>query len=391
LILLLFGERLWGSIVKDIPYNPYVPLTVVTVLAGTSAILPRTIFRVRGEAKKFVTINFFQALSSVTLSVSLVVFFGMGALGPVVGLLVSSAAFFFVYLYYLREYLSPSFSWSIVKKSLAFGLPDSPVRFGNWALKMSNQLVMQYYLPLSAVAIYSVAYSVGTVFFELVVAGINTAVLPFYYQTVIDEGKEKAKEMFSYVAVYNTTLVLFLALFVVLWGKELVLLFASSKYLESVAVVPLIAGSCVFQDLFYIPSRSLYMMKKTIYLLPLLFITVSVNLMLSFLLIPRYGIFGAAIATMMAYLLRIVATLIVSQRVYRIPYDYPRFGKALLAFIVIVAVNHYLAEWNGLMMLATKSVLLGTYPILLYFLGFFEKRELSRLRLGVASMMGNIL
>jgi O-antigen/teichoic acid export membrane protein len=245
----------WTMIVKDVPFYPYVPLVVFGVLLGTAAILPRTLFRVRGQAKLFVTLNFIQTFLIVLISIITVVVYDMGAVGPLVSTLTVSGLFFFVYIFILREYVTFKYSWGIVKKSLGFGLPEAPVKFGNWVLKTASLLIMQYYMSLSLVAIYSVGYAVGSITFELVITGLHWAILPFYYRTAKEETEEKAKEIFAYVSTYNAMIILFLSLFTIYMGNELLAIFASSKYEEAEAIIMIVAVSCIFQYMFFIPSR----------------------------------------------------------------------------------------------------------------------------------------
>ena len=149
IVFTVLGAYFWPLIIKDIPFHPYGTLTIFTVLMMTAGILPRTLFRAKGLAKRFVLLNFLQALFIVILSVLLVVVYDMQALGPIIATFGVSILFSIVYLKYLKPYLSLAFSWAVVRQSLAFGLPESPVRFGNWALRMANQIILQYYVPLS--------------------------------------------------------------------------------------------------------------------------------------------------------------------------------------------------------------------------------------------------
>ncbi len=391
LILLFTGSFLWNRILKDIPFHPYGYLTVFTLLMTTAGILPRTIFRAEGQARRFVMINLSQALSIVSLSILLVVVFDLGALGPIAATCIVSVVFYGVFLYYLKPYLSVAFSWMIARQCLAFGLPDSPVRFGNWALKMANQLILQHYVPLALVAVYSVGFSVGNIFFDMAVSGVHWAFLPFYYETAKEETESRAKEIFAYVATYDFVLISFIALFTILMGQILLLVFASSRYADAQPVVELIAYSSIFQYSFFIPSRGLYVMKKTIYLLPLLLITVIVNLSLGFLLIPRHGVQGAAWATLIAYAVRSGLTLLISQRIYPIPYQYLRLVKVVAVFILLLAAGGRLSGFPMLVEIPAKLALLMLFPVLLFLLGFFEKQELVRLQLQTRSLSRRLL
>ncbi len=220
IVFTALGGYLWPLVIKDIPFHPYGTLTIFTVLMMTAGILPRTLFRAKGLAKRFVLLNFLQALFIVIFSVILVVIYHMQALGPIIATFGVSILFSMVYLKYLKPYLSPAFSWTVVKQSLAFGLPESPVRFGNWALRMANQIILQYFVPLSLIGIYSVGYAVGSIIFELTMSGVHSAILPFYYQTAKEEAPEQAKQIFAYIAAYTLVLILFLSLFTIFMGKD---------------------------------------------------------------------------------------------------------------------------------------------------------------------------
>ena len=178
----------------------------------------------------------------------------------------------------------------------------------------------------------------------------------------------------------NATVILFLGLFAIFLGRELLVIFASSKYTDAEPAIVILAISAIFQFLYFIPSRVLYLRKKTIYLPPLLFVAVAFNIGFSFILIPEHGIIGAAWATLLSFLIRTVITLIISQRVYYVPYDYVRIGKAVLAFLVIFSIRDFLPAWSFYALIPLKLAILSLYPVLLFAFGFFEKRELRWLQ-----------
>lgn len=377
---LFLGAPLWEYFIEDIPFRPYGILTLITVLLAAIGILPRTIFRAEGKAKRFVVLNLAQMTLIVGISLLFVIVYRMEALGPILGACIASAILYVVYLYYLYPYLTFRFSWTVAKKSLIFGLPDSPVRLGNWALKMANQLILQSYVALAMVGIYAVGYAIGSILFELVISGIHWAILPFYYQTATDEDEQEAKKIFAYVTTYNFALILLLALATIMMGKELLLIFASSKYMSALPIVHIIAISSIMQFLFFIPSRSFYLKKKTVYLIPLLLITAAINILLCLILIPNHGIMGAAWATMIAYTVRAVLAWIISQAIYPINYQYIRMIKNILAFILVLFIWYQLPDTGIVFRIIINFLLMIIYPLSIYFMDFFEKDELDQIK-----------
>lgn len=119
--------------------------------------------------------------------------------------------------------------------------------------------MLQHYWSLATVAALSVAFAVANILFELVINAVHWAIQPFYYQVAKEETQDKSDEIFAYVGTLNTTIILFFGLCTGLLGKELIWIFASSKYADAESIVTVLAISAIFQFLFFIPSRVFYL------------------------------------------------------------------------------------------------------------------------------------
>lgn len=379
-LLFALGDSIWGVVGKEIPFYPYLALTVGTVFLGNLGVLPRVLFRVQNQVPRFFRLSLIQSALTVSLSVLFVVWFALGPLGPVLATFIVAAFFFAVYGYCLRGQVRLVFRWAIARRALAFGLPEIPVRWGGWALKVADRLILQHFTSLSVVAIYSVGYSVSKMPFDLVGNAIHWAIVPFFYSTAKKESETRSKEIFSRVATYNVAVLAGLGLATVLFGRELIAIFASAKYAEAGAVVPIIVAASFLQELFYIPSKGIYLKEKTAYLPLILLIPAGLNIGLNFLLIPRFGMMGAAWATLACYAVMIVLALAISQRIYPIPYEYGRITKVILAAGIISAVGGIVPEASLLARIVMKAALLLLFPLILYLVDFFENYEIDWIR-----------
>jgi O-antigen/teichoic acid export membrane protein len=104
----------------------------------------------------------------------------------------------------------------------------------------------------------------------------------------------------------------------------------------------------------------------------------AANVGLNFWLIPRYGMVGAAISTLCAYVVLFVAMTLYSQHVYPVPYQWRRIATAVAAAVALTV----LARGLGLS-LAPSILLVLAYPLALATLGFYlpaERRHLTQLR-----------
>jgi O-antigen/teichoic acid export membrane protein len=101
----------------------------------------------------------------------------------------------------------------------------------------------------------------------------------------------------------------------------------------------------------------------------------AVNVGLNFWLIPRFGMVGAAVSTLAAYVALFVGMTAYAQSVYRVAYQWRRVVTAVGA-----AVALDVAARAGGLPLGPSFVLVAAYPLALAALGFFLPAERARIR-----------
>jgi len=99
-----------------------------------------------------------------------------------------------------------------------------------------------------------------------------------------------------------------------------------------------------------------------------------VNVILNVILIPSYGMIGAAIATLAAYVALFVGMWLRSRRIYAVPYQWRRLLTLAAAAVGLTIVGRTV----GSLPLAIALTL--AYPLVLFPLGFYQPAELQRLR-----------
>jgi O-antigen/teichoic acid export membrane protein len=99
------------------------------------------------------------------------------------------------------------------------------------------------------------------------------------------------------------------------------------------------------------------------------------NVALNVILIPPYGMMGAAIATVAAYTLMFVLMVGYAQRVFPTPYQWRRVATAAGAAVALVVAGKLLDVG-----LALAALLALAYPLALGLAGFYLPGERARLR-----------
>jgi O-antigen/teichoic acid export membrane protein len=101
----------------------------------------------------------------------------------------------------------------------------------------------------------------------------------------------------------------------------------------------------------------------------------AVNVGLNFWLIPRYGMVGAAISTLVAYVVLFIGMTLYSQSVFPVAYQWRR-----VATVLAVAVGLTIAARATGLSFAPSLALVVIYPLVLAALGFYLPAERARIR-----------
>jgi O-antigen/teichoic acid export membrane protein len=262
------------------------------------------------------------------------------------------------------------------RRALRFGLPSAVVAIGLWTVKTSDRLILQHFTSLTVVALYSVTCSVSKIAFDIVGNAVNWAVVPFVYATLKRDPEHRAKSILARLATYNVAVLVALGLATVLYARELIHVLASATYAEAASVVPLVAAASMVQLLNSIPSSGISYRERTFYFPVIVGTGAAVSLTLNFSLIPSLGMQGAAIAMLVGQTACVALTLPISQRLYRIPYEWGRLVRLLLAAVATIVAVWLVPDTSPLLYQAIKAVLLLVFPGLLLVIGFFTDDEI---------------
>jgi O-antigen/teichoic acid export membrane protein len=214
---------------------------------------------------------------------------------------------------------------------------------------------------------------------------------PFFLQ---NSEEKKVKELFSKVLTYFTLaaslILIILSLFIdnivaipVLHGRTLI----DSSYWGGLPIVPVILFGYLFNGWYVIFTAGIYIEEKSMYIPLITGIGATVNIVVNFLLIPVWGIMGAALATLGAYFAMAAGLYIVTQKFYRIEYE---IGKIIRIFfdIIIVGVIYYYLLYTDNLLIVYKLLLLIFFSLFLYIF-VFEKREIDFLRNKLSAIKQN--
>ena len=115
-----------------------------------------------------------------------------------------------------------------------------------------------------------------------------------------------------------------------LYSEEILLILTTKEFSDGFIVVPLLILSAVLASIAAYFTYGIQIEKKSSYRLAINIVTLIINCVLNYLLIPQYGIIGAASATCTSYAFLAIAGMMISQRLYYVAYRWFRILSAIL-------------------------------------------------------------
>jgi O-antigen/teichoic acid export membrane protein len=317
-----------------------------------------------------------QFFVNIGFTIYLVVVAGHGIEGHFEGLLIGQVAVLLLFAGVLLDIIRGSFSRDSAREILSFGLPLMPATLAMISLTIADRYFLRVYSSFDQIGIYGLGYNFGVIVSVLVVTPFMLSWGPTMWSV---SEKPFAKQFYARVLTYFTLVALFVALAISILSPEIIRIMSrSSAFWVAWKVVPLISISYVFYGLYFLTNVGIYLKKKTAYIPLIVGSAAVINLALNFLLIPGGGIMGAAIATLISYILLVVFAYVVSQRSYWIVYEWERLIKAAVLFLILLVFGLMVSSDSIYLTLTIKVALIILFPAALLLMRFFTPDELQR-------------
>ena len=367
--------------------TPGYTIALQLVLLNTFAIgftfIPFHVLRMQQRAREFSVLAFARSASTLVVRLLLVVGLGYGVMGVVFADLIVTAVLLTVMIRWFAPIIRPMFSTQILRDSLAFGLPRVPHGFAQQVIAVGDKFILSVFaVPLSQIGLYSMGVSVGLIQ-KIFLAAFEYAWAPFYYATVREPGAER---IFSGITTYGVAVLALMTAGLSAIAADLLEVITHGQYTAAAGVVAWTAVGVFFQGVYLMTSIGLNITRHTRYYPVSTAVAASLNVGLNVVLIPRYGIMGAAYANGIAYAAQAAIAYQFSQRFYPIRYELGRLttvvAAAAIAYLAAIALPA-MAPIVGI--LARGTTVVAVMAAGLWLGGFLqadELRILQRIRIG---------
>jgi len=319
------------------------------------------ILRAEEKSILFSGINLFNVLSSLGLNLYFVLYLQLGIYGVLLSNITTSGCIFLATFPIILKRISlKTISIDKWKKLMEFGYPFLFTGIFSMILELSDRYILLYLTDIETVGLYSAGYKIGMLMM-LVVMGFNMAWQPYFLKKKIID-----KKYINQVTIIVMSILFFLWILLLIWSNDLVRIqfwnstFFGEKYWGSTQIVPVIALAYIFHAVYLLQLPGVYLLDKPGWIAGVKGIGATVNIILNFLLIPEYGIMGAANATCLSLMLVTVIFYFINKKIFPISYNWNKLGVILITTGLI-----YFIQYNLKLDFSMKILVSISFPILI--------------------------
>tara|TARA_B110000046_G_C13025143_1_gene413540 strand:- start:3266 stop:4693 length:1428 start_codon:yes stop_codon:yes gene_type:complete len=209
-----------------------------------------------------------------------------------------STIYLFIYAKIYKFFSFKYIKYSSIKSMYLYSIPLVPNTVMWWLTNAMSKPVIEYFCGVNKVGLYAVGHKLPSVIYMVF------SVFLFSWQiTAFEEfNKKNYSEFYNKILRLLFFVLILISCFLSIFSKSLVLFITNLEYLESWKLIPIISLGVVFASLSGFVGVNFSVTKQSKYYFYSSLWGGGVSVLLNLILIPFFGVMGAAFASLVAYI-----------------------------------------------------------------------------------------
>jgi len=382
-VAFLFGPW-WGPTIFGQAGRSLISVLGLFTLFDVVRKLAQARFRLQQRPRTFVIAN---TISTVVLRGAAIAAaaFGFGALGWVVGETIGIVATVVVFWPMALSDVKPRIDRRLAAVMVPLGLSLTPSMLAHWVMMGADRYVMLAALPDAAheIGLYAVGERISTVM-QLVNAAFVLGWQRYAFENLVrSDGPQRfAHGLTLYAAVGG-----FCAFALSLLGDDLTRFITPASYNAGVVVIPMLSLAGFISGISELTSARLQHANLGVRLSVATWAAATVQVGLLFWMIPRYGIQGAAAASVVGQGIKWILILGLVQQGVPVPFEFRRLMILALVFAAVYALGGAVGADDSTARFFWQVLIVAATPLFVIGSGFLTSDETVRLRNGLRRLI----
>jgi len=299
-VLLTFsGEKIFLLLkIQNIPFNKFGPLIIWTVFFNIMNQMVISYAMANKNYRKCITMEIILFCITNVLIIFFVAVQREYSIGYIKALLLSNILFFILfYPLYIKKFKF-IFKLQFLNNTIIYGIP---IVFHTLASTIHTSIdrgILESKVTIDSLGIYTIGYQIGMIM-TVIITSINKSWQPNYFDLMSDSLENHTIEIHN---IFNPWLAIISIICCIgmLFSREILYIMTPFNYHEAAFIVPFIIYGYFLEGFYFFFSSPLLFYNKTISFPVITTICATLNILLNIVFIPLWGIYGAAIATIIS-------------------------------------------------------------------------------------------
>ncbi len=286
---------------------------------------------------RYSAIHSTQSLLGFSAGIILILVTPLREVAPFIGIIAGTVLALLIDLpFMLKQTKGGKFEKRRARAYFAYGMPICFSLMLAYILSQGDLFFIAHYMGDLSVGEYNAGYNLANRSLDVLFVWIAMAVTPIAITTLEQEGLEKTKKILKSYGEFLLLIILPAATGVALVAEPAGFILGESVREQAVSIMPWIAFAGVMNGFItYYAQRAFMLSRKTGTLAATMVLPVLLNIGLNIWLIPIHGLMGAVWATLMAYGVGLVLTLVVARRSFPLPLPLKALVQCTFACLVM--------------------------------------------------------
>lgn len=364
-IVYLLAPKISFLIFQTDSYSQLIRISVVGLVFTTISEPFLAYLRLEEKGRKFVIITSTAVLITSLISIYLVLFQKTGLIGLIAAGSIGQLFLLFLILTTVGREIKFSLNFKLFKPLVRIGFPSIFGLFAFLLIDYADRQMIERIMNVEALGIYSIGYSFGMVML-IFISAFGSAWPPFFMSFV--DKKKEAIEVFPRVMTYYLLGFSMLVVASFFFSRPITFLLTAPEFHNAYLVVGIISAAYMFKGCYLIALPGIYFANK-LYLQSLIeWVAAILNVTLNVLFISKYGLTGAAMATLISYLTLPLLAGMAARKYLKVDYEWKRNILTVLisfifSFLILEVYKEFDDNYFGIGM---STVLLFSYLYITY-------------------------
>ena len=359
-------------VLGDARFAGLVRIGALALASQSLTSLPPALLRVQGRFRVVVVVQLARLAMQVALNVLFLVHFRLGPSAIFLSTLLANLCVGGVVLAMVIQPVGLHFSRHVAAALYRFGVPLIAVQAATFILTFGDRPFLRAVTNLTSVGIYTMAYQFAFALASLTQTPFSLVWEPKRFEIATHANHDA---IYARVFVYFNVVLLTGSLAVAMFVHDVLHVIATPPFFGASDYVPVLVLSIILQGWASTQDIGILVSERTGYLAVANWVAAGVALVGYAILIPRYALWGAAIATDIGYVVRYALTYWFSQRLWPVRYTWAPVIR-LLGITAMTYALSGLIPWGPLVyMLPVRISLFVVYLIVVWYAGVLDPSD----------------